>query len=660
MSVLRRHVLLATAVCAAAIALILYWPIRQLPLAFDDLLHIRLVKGLNYATVWLPNTDFAFYRPVLFLPVLLSRSLFAYYPAPFLYGLNWLLHAANATLVVALAWRLWQRWPRALVAGLLLACYPFSFQAVAVFGNNIYLILLLLMLLALHTYLWVLDRGGWWWGVTAVLFFIGLLTHELMVLFGVYAALTQWAYTRHIEIREWRWQRGLLPFTLSPYLLFLLAGATYIVLYQFFPLAVPPQPAINNLPELKLLYLGQALVYPLAWLGARLLPDNAPLIIVMSLLATIIWTGLAARQAENRLALLLGWGWWGATAVLLTMTLPTDYILHGPRLHYLGSVGVCLLWAVLLDSLFAWRRVGQVVWAVVLGLMLLMGAVFVRGRIAALANLGTPVTVMQAEMAARPLAEGVLLVNLPAWVAPARSTFPVGVEHAALMGEHIFAEELVWENLNQVRPVRAVEAPELRQPVDYPYGLHVQSPDMGDPAVWAPAGANVFINRFTETGVTSEFSGRFIPADTPALSAAEAAVTPLAAWGDTVLLDGTAVSCDHHIAADLTWQWASTAATTSVFVQVLAGDGRLLGQADGPPLQLRPDWLALPPGWLVLDHRQIEVADTAVSATPGAGVPSTLLIGLYDYVTGERAPGTDAAKHPLPDNALRLPIQSCP
>ena len=157
MSVLRRHVLLATAVCAAAVALALYWPIRQLPLAFDDLLHIRLVKGLNYATVWLPSTDFAYFRPVLFLPVMLANSLFGHYPAPFLYGMNWLLHAGNAALVAVLAWRLWQRWPRALAAGLLLACYPFSFQAVAVFGNNIYLLLPLLTLLTLHAYLWALE-----------------------------------------------------------------------------------------------------------------------------------------------------------------------------------------------------------------------------------------------------------------------------------------------------------------------------------------------------------------------------------------------------------------------------------------------------------------------------------------------------------------------
>ena len=48
-------------------------------------------------------------------------------------------------------------------------------------------------------------------------------------------------------------------------------------------------------------------------------------------------------------------------------------------------------------------------------------------------------------MAERPTDEGVLLVNLPAWSAPARTTFPVGVEYVTLMGQHLFAEELVNE-----------------------------------------------------------------------------------------------------------------------------------------------------------------------------------------------------------------------
>ncbi len=647
MSVLRRHSLPATAVLAAAlIALCLYWPIRHFPLAFDDLLHIRLIKGLNYRTVWLPRTDFAFFRPVLFLPVMFTRSLFGYYPASFFYGMNLLLHALNAMLVAALAWRLWRRWSRALAVGLLLACYPFSFQVVAVFGNNVYLVLLLLTLLALHSYLWALGRGRGWWLVTAVLFLFGLLTHELMVLFGIYAALVQWAYTGHIEITRWRWRHRPLPFVLSPYLFFMLAGAVYIVLYQFLPLAQPPQPAAGDSQALKLMYFGQALTYPLAWLGARLGADAAPLIILLSIVVIIIWTGICARQPENRLALLLGWGWWGITAVLIIITLPTSYILHGPRLHYLGSVGVCLLWAVLLDSLLVWRRVGKFLWAGALTLLLLISSIFVRSQITALANLGAPVAVMQAEMATRPLPEGVLLVNLPAWAAPAHNTFPVGVEHVALMGEHIFAEELVWENLNQVRPVRAVAAPELQRDTGYPYGIHDQSSDLGDVADWAAAGASVFISRFTETGVSTEFSGRFFPAE-------NVAVPPLATWGETGLVAGTAVACDHHITADLTWQLApGSSATTSLFVQVLADDGRLIGQSDGPPLQLRPDWLTLPAGWLVTDHRLIEADGTAP--------PATLFIGFYDYVSGERMPGTDTAGLSLPDNAFRLPIQPCP
>jgi hypothetical protein len=645
MSLLRRHLLLATAVCVVAAALCLYWPIRQFPLTFDDLLHIRLVKGVNYLTVWLPNTGFGFYRPVLLLPVLLTRTLFGYYPPAFMYGLNLLLHAGNTALLAALAWRLWQSWSRTLAAGLLFACYPFSFQAVAIFGNNVYLVLLALILLGLHAYLLALEQGGWWWLATAVLFFFGLLTHELMVLFGPFAALIQWAYTGHIEIKRWPWRHPLLIFKQSPYLFFVVAGIVYIAIYQFLPLTGPPASADLIQPEIY--YFIQTIIYPLAWLGARLRPNATSLTIGLGLLVWICWTTLAARRPSDRLSLLLGWGWWGITAVLLISTLSTSYILHGARLHYVGSVGVCLLWAVLLDGLWVWRRAGRLLWAAVLTFMLVIGTLFVRGRLTALAQLGTPVGAIQAEMAARPLTEGVLLVNLPAWTAPAQNSFPVGVEHVAVMGEHIFAEELVWENLNQHRPVRAVAVPELLSEVSYPYGIHAQSPDLGDPAIWAAAGASVFISRFTETGVATTFSGRFFPA-----TIAHTAATPLAAWGETWLPGATAVACGELITADLTWQLApSIPATTSIFVQAVAADGRLLGQADGPPLQLRPDWLTLPANWQITDHRLIQ--------TDGTAPPAALLIGLYDYVSGERTPGIDAAGQPLADHALRLPIQTC-
>lgn len=635
MSWLRRQPLAVTAVAAACFALWLYWPILQLPLSFDDLLHIRLVKGQDYLSIWQPEPDFVFYRPVMLLPVLLTRSLFAYYPAPFVYGLNLALHALDAALLAALAWRLWPRWPRALAAGLLFASYPFSYQAVAVFGNNIYPLLVALVLLALHSYLRGLDGKKGWWLVTAVLFVIGLFGHQLMVLFGFYAALAHGAYTGKSGLKNWR----------SPYLLFIAAGACYIVLYQFLPAAAAApttEPALR-LPEI--LYFVQAMVYPFAWLAGQLLSVPGTAVVLTGLFITLLLTIWAAKWPGNRPALLAGWGWWALSALLVTITLSTDYVLHGPRLTYLGSAGVCLLWAVILDALYRSRPAGRLLAFASLATILLIGVLFTRGRVAALANIGTPVAAFVEVMAARPLDEGVLLVNLPSWMAPVHNPFPIGVNHVALMGEHIFAEELVWENLNQMRPVRAIGVPALLGNPGYAYGIHVQNEAAGDPAAWSPGGAHVFITRYTEAGAQPAYTGYF--------SAAEAAPTPLAQFGDYTLVAATAVVCNNTLTASLTWlPPAAPAPDTSIFVQALAADGRLLGQNDGPPLGLPADQLPLPPGWQMHDSRTI--------ALDSATAPAALLLGVYDYRTGERFAASDTAARPLADNALRLPLQRCP
>lgn len=644
---LRQHQLVVTAVLVTCFALWLYAPIRHYPLLYDDLLAIRLVKALNYATVWQPNPDFGYYRPLLFLPYLFTHSLFGYYPSSFIYAQNLGLHALAAALLTALAWRLWPRWPRALAAGLLFASYPFAYQAVDVAGNNVYPLLVVLVLLAGHTYLQALTGHRVWWVVTAVLFMLALLSHELAVLFGAFAALMQWAAAQRVEITQWRLRPGFhaLVFNLSrsPYLLFLASGLLYILLYRFLPTAEVLPPASDSPWWPKALYWGQAAVYPLAWAGARWSMFTADVIVTGSLLIMLAFTGWAARWPRNRLALLLGWGWWGITAVLLTLTLPADYVLHGPRLTYLGSVGITLLWAVLLDALFTWRRMGQAVWALALAAMLLPGSLFVRGRMAALADLGTVVDVMATHMLPQPLAEGVLFVNLPAWSVPARPTFPVGVEIAALMGHHLFAEELVWHNLNQVRPVRAIGVAGLQQDPGYPYGIHAQAEGMGDVAAWAPAGAHVFISQFTTAGVETQYTGHFWPS--------EAATNQLAQMGDYRLITATAVACGDTLTLTTTWQLPGTPTpTTSLFVQALAADGRLLGQNDGPPLNLPPEMLVLPTGWLVTDRRTLPLADA----------PARLLIGVYDYARGDRFAATDDGGRPLPDNALPLPVTFCP
>jgi hypothetical protein len=646
----KRPLLIAAAAFAAAF--ILYWPTLNLPLLFDDLLHIRLVKNLDFFTVWLPSEDFGFYRPFVFLPFLIIKAIFGHYPAPLLHGLTVAQHSLNAALLALLAWRLWHSPGRSLTAGLLLAVYPFAYQAVAFYGNAIYPTAAGLILLALHTYLNAIqNREGSkkWFIVTAVLFFIGLLSHETIVLFGPLAFLVHWTTLDKLWPKSASDVR-LLARQLWPAIIFVALGLLYILLYQLLPTGSGPGlDAGGNALWPKTLYLLQTAVYPVAWLAHRLPTISANGIILAGLALMLLLSVLSARRPTNRLGLLLGWLWWALASILIGINLPTYYIEHGARLVYLGGVGIILVWVILLDWLFLRPKIGPILWTAVLLFVFVSSAGFVRGRLAAFTAIASPLNTIEQVTVEKPEDEGILLVNLPAWMSPVRNTYATGVEYVTLMGVHLFAEELTEENLLRNHPVLAVAVPELLTDPGYPYGIHNQANLETIPADWAAAGSHIFVTDYTESGPVTSYTGHLSPApdNLPAL----------ASFNPYILTSASAVYCNNTITVNLTWQIDSQAPspdpqapTRSIFVQALDENGRLIAQADGPPLGLRPDHLVMPSGWKIIDRRTMNIDQTQ---------PQQLLLGLYDNVTGERYTAVDSEGRPLPDNALSLPIPPC-
>ena len=635
----RPEVVVTTAVF---LALFLYWPVLKLPLLFDTLLHIRLTEGLSWGDVWLPSTDFGFYRPFVFLPFLLFRSLFNGYPAMLLHGLNWAQHALNVGLLAWLAWRLWGKQGRALTAGLLFATYPFAYQAVVSYGNSPYPTGTGLILLALHSYLTArqADKARRWWVLTAILFIIGLLTHETVVLYGFFAFMI---YDLQRLIKDFPAKRLHAIIHMRPSIVFIMAGAIYAIGYQFLPRGLGPQLDFGgNAPLGKVLYLLQTAVYPSAWLAHQLPNVSAVTIIGGGLLLLLGLTVWAVRSKENWLAVGLGWSWWGITALLIGITLPTYYILHGARLTYLGGAGVALLWAVVLDSLPS-----RWLWGSATLLVTISSFLFVQERLQAFEAIAAPVKIVTEVMTTEADGEGILLVNLPAWSSPPRNTYAVGVEYATIMGSHLFAEELVRVNLGQERPVWAIALPDLLTDPGYPYGIHEQSPLSEVAEAVAPV--HVFITEYEATRTLTNYRGVWQPTATKTSSFT-------ASFGPYQLLSATAIACKNDVEVSLTWQQqqeerieSAPLATLSIFVQLLGEDGRLLAQADGPPLQLRPD--QLPTGGHIIDRRILTLPDGEKAAS--------LLMGVYDFTTGQRLLAQDEQGVALPDNALGVTIRPC-
>ena len=635
---------------AALLALILYWPTLSLPVIYDDLLHIRITKGLDLLSVWLPTQAFGFYRPLTFLPLLIIEDLFGSYPAPLLHGLNVFQHALNVLLLGLLSWRLWRRLHWTLAATLLLALFPFSYQAIAVYGHNVHPTTTGILLLALNTYLSAITRPGrnlLWWLLTAGLFVLALLSNESAVLFGALAALVHWnARSSLPTISRRHLGRDLRHIISRPWFIFLLAGGLYVVGYRLLPLTRAPQASFDGTALwYEFLYVAQAAGYPLAWFGHWLPEDPAvaAFTVLFGLALALGLTVWSARDRANRLPLLLGWAWWALASLLITLPLPASYLLHGPRLLYLAGAGLALLWPVLLEPVFRLPRFGRLLWALVLAAMLLTSWLFIRDRLDAYDRLTEPVAEVQAIMADRPAEEGILLVNLPNWLAPARSQYPIGVELVAMMGSYLFVEELMTENLPADHPVQAVKVPDLLSDVGYSYGIHEQAWADRLTADWTPAGSHVFAVAFEEDGPRTRYWGRMTP-ETPAAQ-------PLASFGPYELLSAEAERCPETV--NLVSSWRATGeipATASLFVQLLGQDGRLLAQADGPPLGLRPDLLELPAGWQVDDLRRLPAQD---------GRPERLLVGVYDFATGERYPAAGSDGLPLTNNALVITLSDC-
>ena len=407
----------------ALVALGLYWPVLKLPLIYDTLLHIRITSELNWGTVWWPTPSFGFYRPMTFVPLLLVKDLFDGYPAWLLQGMNWLQHGANVALLAGLLLRLWPQRPRrALLAGLLMAVFPFSYQALAVYGHNVHPAIVGLFLVGLHLY--VRARGELLgtqgnsgelseqlavnseqlavsseqlpvtsdqslslsvsqspvsslqspathhvshlarWLPTFFVFVLALLTHESAVLFGALAGLVEGAAGGWwLAVGRWPLAAGegthfasritqFIRYALrSPWFVFLVLGGVYFGLYQFLPISRAPQGvdvAAASL-TLRLLYVTQAAAYRFAWL-AHGWPEQGVGVLLVGAAATLLLTLNALRYPADRLPLLLGWGWFGLAVLVIAIPLPTDYLLHGPRLLYLGSGGLAVVWAVLLDG----------------------------------------------------------------------------------------------------------------------------------------------------------------------------------------------------------------------------------------------------------------------------------------------------------------------
>ncbi|MEM7332782.1 MAG: hypothetical protein AAF490_11890, partial [Chloroflexota bacterium] len=336
-------------------------------------------------------------------------------------------------------------------------------------------------------------------------------------------------------------------------------------------------------------------------------------------------------------------GWWGLAYLLIGIPLSADYLLRGPRLLYLGSVGVCYLWTIIFLGTET-RRSRKRSWRLGLAVglitaVLLINTQFLREKVATYTQLTAPVSLMSETVAADEQSGGVIFLNLPQWINSQRAQYPVGVELVSMLGGYLFVEELVDFNVAAPLTAQATFAAEQFSEASYTVGLHqqtaVQSIDWN-----LPNHQHLFLTTYAETGPQSRYLG-FLEQEQGAA---------VAIFGPYALTGAVATQCEGELAISLKWHHEpqNVTPTMTMLVQALGADGQLVSQADGPPFGLRADLLQTTRPYT--DIRTVELTQPA----------STLLVGVYDFTTGERFPAEDSEQRPLADNVYRIPIeQNC-
>jgi hypothetical protein len=126
--------------------------------------------------------------------------------------------------------------------------------------------------------------------------------------------------------------------------------------------------------------------------------------------------------------------------------------------------------------------------------------------------------------------------------------------------------------------------------------------------------------------------------------------TPLAHFGQHITLWQSDFPADDQ-ALVLYWQTDQPLDQNyTVFVHLLDAGGNLLAQADGMPYAGLYPLTHWQPGQIITDSRPI------ASLLPNAADLNTIAIGLYDPITEERLPATDATGQALPNNSFVMPV----
>jgi hypothetical protein len=634
---------LAEIVLLLTVGLFLYGGVVALPFFGDDPIDMRWIEQSSLADVWTSAAGVGYYRPLTFTVWWADRWLLGGFHPSLEHAANLAFHILNSMLVVALARRLLgrraSRWA-GLVAGLLFISFPFTYQAIPWVASLTHPLATFLILGSVLTAMRASRREHWSLRVASIaLAAAALFAHESSVVVGVLIALCVVLGSRQRpSARELAWPLAYLALALA-----------YVPAYFSIPRQTSPIPPLSAARMTQTgAYLLQGLAYPVAPAARHLAgrfgwSDLASAYIAACATAvSLLLLAWRSRRAREMCLVLL----WVIVAIApAALVLPFDYLLNGPRVLYLASVGATIAWSMALAALASvgagWVRVGARASAtLLLGAILLFSARFVRERQELHAMGGDLLWQATETLGGVPADERHFVVNFPAWLAPGRIVYPLGHEGVELMPPYANIGELVWSNSRVQRSVRTAKfSNALPTSPGYYYGIR------GPETTWEELASRVrdadwvHLVRLEVEGPRLELAGRVLDAPRPP-------GPPLAIFDGRLALEWAEVSGadDGSVVMRLTW-WAASSMVDSdfrVFAHSYNDSGDIVAQADGYPLDgLYPFWIWRP-GERVEDVHHLRPGVLSDVDTGRYGV------GIYDPASGDRLPafGPDGARLP--------------
>jgi hypothetical protein len=625
----------------AAVALSGFW-LYQRALGFayfndDPTGHFAWMAGRSIADFFAGSAEYGYYRPVVFTVLRITETLFGNSVFPHNpvsdHALLLLLHGANVALVWLLAYRLGGRvLAFAWTAALVFAFTPFHYEAVAYVASLTHPLHVFWLLLAMLLF----DRGRKttdprYLGLGALAQVVALFTHEnglfiLPALIGL-----DWVNRPQVSWRERA--RSVWPYALIT------------LVFAIIWLVVPKnsEQGLNTLSDIgrNTIPFLQTSIYPV--LPFLRLDAGAVMFLVIAAVVAVALLGWLARRLGVGRLWLFAVGWVVLASLPSLLFLGPAYLYGSPRLSYLPSIGVALLWAIpgLLwanrNQVFQKKAGSYAILVIYIAVLILPTLPFIRCQLDFYDETSRIARNMVARAVSAPEGREVVFVNTPFFFSSygerpegCPSPYPWTPTGGILIPPYGRANDFVRFNGGPDRPVDAVSFPGYA-PGWRTFGLEVTPDELRA----AAAGDAVYVFDLL-AGDFSDLSAAWQPG--AGGSAAQASFGAVLA-----LTDGRIRRTDDSLTVDLVWRVAGQPEQPlSAFVHIYNSSGQLLAQADGPPgggLVAQALWQV---GDGLRERRSIDLSDLPAGRYKVA-------VGAYSAIDGGRLTAT-AAGEPLPDN----------